>query len=126
MGVPPAEVDALRNAAKGSRVTLNTFVQAAWALLLSRYGGREDVLFGTAVAGRSPEFAGVEKMVGLLINTLPVRVQATPQQKLGDWLDQLQSAQASMLRYEQTPLLDLQGWSAVPRGTQLFDSLLSF
>lgn len=122
--VPSGEVAALREAARRSRVTLNTLVQGAWALLLGRYSGREEVLFGTAVAGRPPEMAGVETMVGLFINTLPVRVNVSPQQKLGPWLGELQRLQAEARRYEHTPLYQVQGWSPVPRGTQLFESLL--
>lgn len=124
--VPEAEVDALRDAARRSRLTLNTFVQAAWALLLSRYSGRDEVLFGTAVAGRPPELAGVEKMVGLLINTLPVRMRIDPQRPLGEWLEEVQHRQAETRRHEQTPLADVQAWTSVPRGTPLFESLLVF
>lgn len=124
--ISPGEVEAIREAARRLRITLNTLVQGAWALLLSRYSGREDVVFGTAVAGRPPELAGVETMVGLLINTIPVRVQASPGERLGRWLEGLQRRQAETHRYEHAPLLQLQGWSSVPRGTQLFESLLVF
>jgi amino acid adenylation domain-containing protein len=124
--VPVAEVEALRETARRARLTLNTLVQGAWALLLSRYSGEEDVLFGTAVAGRPPELPGVEQMVGLLINTLPVRVRVTPEARVGEWLDELQRLQAETRRYEHSPLIDVQGWSSVPRGRQLFDSLLVF
>ena len=124
--IPKHEVDALRETARRSRLTINTLVQGAWAMLLSRYSGRDDVLFGTAVSGRPPELAGVERMVGLLINTLPVRVAVPPQQRLGTWLEELQQLQAETRRYEHAPLIEIQGWSAVPRGTQLFESLLVF
>ncbi len=124
--IPEHEVDALRETARRSRLTINTLVQGAWALLLSRYSGRDDVLFGTAVSGRPPELAGVERMVGLLINTLPVRVHVPPQQTLGAWLEELQQLQAETRRYEHAPLIEIQGWSEVPRGTQLFESLLVF
>ncbi len=124
--IPDDEAGALREAARRSRLTLNTLVQGAWALLLSRYSGRDDVLFGTAVAGRPPELAGVERMVGLLINTLPVRVHLPPERPLGQWLDELQQWQAGTRRYEYAPLVDVQGWSDIPRGTQLFESLLVF
>jgi amino acid adenylation domain-containing protein len=126
LGIPQQEVDALREAARRMRVTLNTLAQGSWALLLSRYARREDVLFGTAVAGRPPELAGVETMVGLLINTLPARVRIDPRESVGDWLGELQRRQAEQRRYEYTPLSQLQGWSSVPRGTQLFESLLVF
>lgn len=124
--VPPREVDALRDAARRAKATLNTFMQGAWALLLGRYSGREEVLFGTAVAGRPAELAGVESMVGLMINTLPVRVKTPPNKVLCQWLEDLQKQQAEVRRYEYTPLAQLQGWSSLPRGSRLFDSLLVF
>ena len=67
-----------RRAAQG--VTLNTVLQAAWAILLGRLTGRDDVVFGVTVAGRPPELAGIESMVGLFINTLPLRVKLPPAQ----------------------------------------------
>jgi amino acid adenylation domain-containing protein len=124
--LPAGEVEALRAAARRSRLTVNTLVQGAWALLLGRYSGSADVVFGTAVSGRPPELDGVERMVGLLINTLPVRVRICAEETLGQWLDALQRAQAETRRYEQTSLSDVQGWSPVPRGKQLFESLLVF
>jgi amino acid adenylation domain-containing protein len=124
--IPEPEVDALREAARRAHLTINTLVQGAWALLLSRYSGRDDVLFGTAVAGRPPELEGAERIVGLTINTLPVRIQVPPWQRLGEWLQHLQQRQAETRRYEHASLLQVQAWSSVPRGTQLFDSLLVF
>ena len=126
LDVPAVEIDALREAARHARLTFNTFVQGAWALLISRYSGRDDVLFGTAVAGRAPELAGVETMVGLTINTVPVRVTASPKQRLGVWLEDLQRAQNESRLYEHTPLAEVQGWSTVARDTPLFESLLVF
>jgi amino acid adenylation domain-containing protein len=126
LAVSDDEVEALRTFARRARITLNTIVQGAWALLLSRYSGRQDVVFGTAVAGRPPELAGVETMVGLLINTIAVRVRVAPERSVADWLDELQRMQAEARRFEQAPLAQVQAWSGVARGTQLFDSLLVF
>ena len=67
---------ALTRQARAQGLTLNTLIQAAWAILLGRLTGRDDVVFGVTVAGRPPEIAGIERMVGLFINTLPLRVQA--------------------------------------------------
>ena len=64
--------------ARAQGVTLNTVLQVAWGLLLGRLTGRDDVVFGVTVAGRPPEIAGIESMVGLFINTLPLRVQLPP------------------------------------------------
>lgn len=124
--LPAAEVLVLRNAARAMGVTLSTVFLGAWALLLGRYADRRDVVFGTALAGRPPELDGVESMVGLFINTLPMRVAIPPEAPLGDWLRELQRHQTEMRRYEHTPLADVQTWSSVPRGMPLFESLLVF
>ncbi len=117
---------ALQSLVRGHSLTLNTLVQGAWALLLSRYSDRDDVLFGATVAGRPPELPGVETMVGLFINTVPVRVRVPPATRLLDWLTQLQEQQAEVRQYEYTPLVQIQGWSAVPRGVPLFESIVVF
>ena len=76
--VPRSTTDALRQFARRNQLTLNTIVQGAWALLLSRYSGEDDVVFGATVSGRPAELPGIESMVGLFINTLPVRVSVPP------------------------------------------------
>ncbi len=117
---------ALEALCKEHRLTLNTLLQGSWALLLSLYSGEQDVLFGGIVSGRPAELDGVEAMVGLFINTLPIRVRAPGSRRLLDWLRELQAEQAEMRQFEYSPLLDVQGWSEVPRGTQLFDSIFMF
>src|SRR5581483_3085972 len=116
----------LQRLAREQQVTLNTLVQGAWALLLARYSGQDDVVFGATVSGRPAGLAGVEEMVGLFINTLPVRVQVCAEQRLIPWLQQLQEQQAEARQYEYSPLTQVQGWSEVPRGQPLFESLLVF
>lgn len=120
------KTDALQAFAKRCRVTVNTVLQGAWALLLHRYSGEQDLLFGATVSGRTPELAGVENIVGLFINSLPIRISVRPEQKLADWLRTLQEQNATLRQYEWTPLSDIQRWSDVPNGTALFESLLVF
>src|SRR5918996_2307571 len=108
------------------RLTLNTLVQGAWALLLSRYSGEEEVLFGATVSGRPAGLVGVEAMVGLFINTLPVRVRVPREVSLLPWLQQLQGQQVEREQYAYSPLVEIQGWSEVPRGVPLFESLVVF
>lgn len=120
----PALIDRLRQAARRYRVTLNTLVQAAWALLLHRWGGGDDLVFGTAVATRPPELPGAEDIVGPMINTLPVRVRLSAGETLGPWLERCQAEQAAARRHELTPLADVQRWSGAPPGRPLFDTLL--
>lgn len=112
--------------ARQHHLTLNTLIQGAWALLLSRYSGEEDVIFGITVSGRPAELPGVEAMVGLLINTLPMRVQLSPHVSLVSWLQQLQRQQTQMLQYQHSSLVQIQEWSEIPRGTPLFDSFITF
>ena len=118
--------DRLQSLSRKHGLTLNTILAGAWALLLNRYSQNDTVVFGATVAGRPPSLPGVEKMVGLLINTLPVRVHVDEQSDLLAWLKVLQAEQAELREYEFSPLVEVQRWSEVGRGRQLFDSLLVF
>ncbi|HEX2301167.1 MAG TPA: condensation domain-containing protein, partial [Pseudonocardiaceae bacterium] len=120
------ESAALADFAKRHRLTLNAVVQGAWALLLSRYSGQQDVCFGATVSGRPADLAGVDAITGVFINTLPVRVQVDDDACVAEWLQQLQTAQAQSRRFEHMPLTRLQAWSAVPGGTNLFDNVVIF
>jgi amino acid adenylation domain-containing protein/non-ribosomal peptide synthase protein (TIGR01720 family) len=124
--LPKPMTEALQTLAQQHHLTLNTLIQGAWALLLSRYSGEEDVVFGVTVSGRQIALAGVEAMVGLLINTLPVRVRISKDTALIAWLQQLQTQQVETEQYAYTPLVDIHRWSEVPDGTSLFDSILVF
>ncbi|HEV2733951.1 MAG TPA: condensation domain-containing protein, partial [Longimicrobiaceae bacterium] len=117
---------ALQALAREHRLTLNTLVQGAWGLLLSRYSGEEDVLFGATVSGRPAELEGVEEMVGLFINTLPVRVRIDAEAPAAAWLRGVQEEQARAREHEHAPLVEVQRWSELPGGTPLFESLLIF
>ncbi|MEW2435914.1 non-ribosomal peptide synthase/polyketide synthase [Streptomyces caniferus] len=121
-----ADSTRLRETAQRSGLTMNTVLQGAWGLLLSRYSNSDDVVFGTTVSGRPAALPGVESMVGLFINTLPTRVRVDGQRGLLDWLRDLQTAQSESRRYDFVSLTELQTWSEVPRGTGLFDSIVVF
>ena len=123
----PATTTADLNAfARRSRLTLNTVCQGAWALLLSRYSGARDVVFGIIVSGRPAELTGVESMVGLFINTLPMRVQIDPNASAVAWLGEVQTRQAEQQRYDYTPLAQVQRASDMPSGQGLFEHILVF
>ena len=121
----PEETARLQKLARNCSVTLNTVVQGAWAILLNRYSRSEDIVYGITVAGRPPELSGVEGMIGPFINTLPLRVLVSGQ-TLDSWLQMLQRQQIKIREFEHSSLLDIQGWSGVPRGQTLFESLLAF
>ncbi|WP_122319500.1 non-ribosomal peptide synthetase, partial [Pseudomonas corrugata] len=120
------QTQALAAFCRSRRITPNTFFQGVWSLLLSRYSGQRDVVFGVTVAGRPADLTGVAEMIGLFINTLPLRVSVDPDAPLGNWLNDLQGLNVDMRDFEHTPLTDIQGWSDFPRGETLFDSILVF
>jgi amino acid adenylation domain-containing protein/non-ribosomal peptide synthase protein (TIGR01720 family) len=112
--------------ARRHRLTLNTVVQGAWALLLSRYSGQRDVCFGATVSGRPADLSEVDAITGIFINTLPVRADVDGGVPVAQWLRRLQAAQAESRRFEHVPLTRLQAVSGVPGGTNLFDSIVVF
>ena len=117
------ESQAVEGLARAAGVTPSTVLQGAFGLLLARLTGEPEAMFGMVVAGRPAELPGVESMVGLFINAVPVRVPADPGTPLGAWLGTLLREQGAMRRHEQSPLVEVQGWSGVPRGTPLFHAL---
>ncbi len=104
-------------------ITVNTLVQASWGVLLGRLTNREDVVFGATVSGRPAELPGVESMVGLFINTLPVRVHLDDRHTVAEMLTDLQGEQAALLDHHYVGLTDIQRVSG--QGTA-FDSLVVF
>jgi amino acid adenylation domain-containing protein len=117
---------ALNSLAKKNHFTLNTMVQGAWALLLSRYSGEADVVFGAVRACRRSTVAGAESIAGLFINTLPVRVRVNPELPLLPWLAELRQTWTALRPFEHTPLASIQGWSDLPGDTLPFESLVNF
>lgn len=117
---------ALSDLAKNHRLTLSNILQGTWATLLSIYSQNNDVIFGATVSGRPPELKGVEDMVGLFINTLPVRAHVEPNQTIVQFLAGLLDDQMESDRYSYTPLVTIHGCSSVPSRLSLFDSILVF
>ncbi|WP_454195914.1 amino acid adenylation domain-containing protein [Nocardia sp. Marseille-Q1738] len=118
-----ATVAQLETTGREAGATVNTLVQAAWAMLLAMLTGRTDVVFGGTVSGRPPELSGVEEMVGLFINTLPVRVRLDPAEKVADLLARVQSEQARLLDHQHV------GLAAIHQAVglaELFDTLTVF
>ncbi len=126
MDFGPERSARLHEFAKRCRLTTNAVVQGAWALLLSRYSGQDDVCFGATVAGRPAELPGVRDIIGIFINTLPVRVGIPDAEPVGEWLRALQRTQVEGRQFEHVGLPRLHAWSDVPRDTALFDSVVIF
>ncbi|MFE9450310.1 amino acid adenylation domain-containing protein [Streptomyces sp. NPDC006739] len=114
---------ALTDLARRLGITVNTLVQTAWAILLSRTTGQNDVVFGTTVSGRPAELPGVESMVGLFINTVPTRVRLRPDEPVGGLLRRVQEGYAGLLDHHHLGLADIQRAVGVP---DLFDTLVVF
>ncbi|MHC4618918.1 MAG: amino acid adenylation domain-containing protein [Planctomycetota bacterium] len=112
--------------ARHSKLTMSTLVQGAWALLLSKYSGEDSVVYGMVTSGRPPVLKDVESIVGLFINTLPVRVSIPPGASLLSWLIDLQLQHAELRLYEYSPLLEVRQWSGIPKNVPLFESVLIF
>ncbi|GIH27672.1 hypothetical protein Aph01nite_59820 [Acrocarpospora phusangensis] len=115
--------DALTALARSHGVTLNTLVQGAWGVVLSRFTGRDDVVFGATVAGRPPELPGAEAMIGLFINTVPVRVRISDREPVGAFLGRIQDEQSTLIEHQHLGLADIQRQAGLG---ELFDTLMVF
>ncbi|MFY7569216.1 amino acid adenylation domain-containing protein [Streptomyces sp. WI04-05B] len=120
----PEVTAALRTFAKASAVTLNTVLQGAWAALLGRLLGRDDVVFGATVSGRPPEVPGIESIVGLFINTIPVRVRLDAAEDWHGLLARVQEEQSALSAHHHLGLADVQRLAGL--GGELFDTLFVY
>ncbi|WP_395321360.1 condensation domain-containing protein [Variovorax sp. UC74_104] len=116
---------ALRALAQAEQVTLNTVLQAAWALLLMQRTGRPGVCFGVTMSGRSFEMRGIDDVVGLCVNSLPLMLRPDAAMGVGAWLRQIVSANLALRQREHAPLPVVQGWLGTP-GQSLYDTLVIF
>ena len=121
-----ANTAALEAVARQHQLTLSTLVQTGWALLLSQYANVDEVIFGVTVSGRPTEIKDVESMVGLFLNTLPVRVRIRPDLLLLQWLREIQAEFVEMRQYEHSSLPQIQSWSEMRAITPLFQSILVY
>ena len=112
--------------AKQYRLTMSTFVQGAWAILLSHYSGNNDIVYGCTFSGRPVDLKDSESIVGEMVNTLPVRLQVNLNESLLSWLQQLQTQLVEIREYEYSPLVDVQQCSQVPGNIPLFESFVVF
>jgi amino acid adenylation domain-containing protein/non-ribosomal peptide synthase protein (TIGR01720 family) len=124
--VGPPLFDRLQQAAQRAAVTMNTLVQGALAAVLATLTRTRDVVFGVTSAGRDAELANVERIVGLLIETVPLRVQLDFAQCATDYLQSVQGRASQVLAHTHTPLAAIQRAARLAPGTPLFDVLLVF
>ena len=110
-----------------NKITINTLIQATWALILNQYSEQNDIIFGTTVSGRSANLTGIESMIGIFINTLPLRIKINHKIPLLNWLNSIQMQQIEILQYEYYPLVLIKQFSAILKKTaSLFDSILVY
>jgi hypothetical protein len=111
---------------KAHRLTVNTVVQAAWGLLLAHNTAQTDVVFGITISHRPVEIPKIEEMVGIFINSLPIRLQVEEKTEVLPWLRQVQKRQVAARSHEHAPLIDIQNASSLGASEPLFDTLLIF
>jgi amino acid adenylation domain-containing protein len=117
---------ALREVAKRLDVTLNTIVMGVWGLLLSRYSGEREVLFGATKTTRRGSIADADAVAGLFLNTVPVRANLLPEAQFADALQELRAEWLSLRAYEHAPLTTIKEASGFAPSASLFDSLVVF
>jgi len=118
--------DEVEQFAKSHNLTVNTLVQAAWALLLARYSDRSDIVFGAARVSRQSSAAGTAPLVGVLMNTVPIRIRVSPDTPLLTWLRQIREQWITLRDYEHTPTDRIWEWSGLPAGMPPYDNVLIY
>lgn len=120
------DTQALASLSQKQHITFNTMIQGMWALLLSRYSQDTDIVFGATVSGRPLNLAGSETMIGLFINTLPLRIRLQPDDSLWPWLEKIQALNLDLRNYEYCSEGQVHQWSEMPASRPLFESILVF
>ncbi|MFA0812571.1 amino acid adenylation domain-containing protein, partial [Microbulbifer epialgicus] len=123
LNLPDSLAAALNGEARRLGATINTMIQAVWGLLLGSLTHRDDVVFGSTVSGRPPELPGVERMVGLFINTIPVRLRLRPEETFEELILRLQAQQSALLDHQHLGLSEIQ---RITGSGELFDTLVVF
>ncbi|MCP4216573.1 MAG: amino acid adenylation domain-containing protein, partial [bacterium] len=114
----------LQNLARNSRITLNTLFQTMWGILLLHYNQVDDAVFGIVVSGRPPDVDGIEEMVGLFINTIPVRIKWREKETLSSLLNTLKEEILTLTAFEYIPLAEIQSCSSLKM--ELLDHIMVF
>ncbi|MFK7915950.1 MAG: amino acid adenylation domain-containing protein, partial [Pseudomonadales bacterium] len=126
MQLPAASGIALEQLARSQKVTLNAVFQAAWSIVLSRYCRSDDVIYGATWSGRNAPLAGIDEMVGLFINTLPMRLQVPAEATFNSWLPAVQAQILALTEHESAPLNQVQQLAAGTAQRGLFECIVVF
>lgn len=119
----PEATEKLQRRAREQHVTVNTMVEVAWSIVLGRTTGCDDVLTGVTVSGRPHDLAGAADMVGLFVNTVPLRVRLDPAEPIGELARRIQGEQAALVGHHHVRLSDVHRWTGQ---AGLFDTSLAF
>ncbi|MEM7193834.1 MAG: amino acid adenylation domain-containing protein [Pseudomonadota bacterium] len=117
---------ALKTWCQNQRVTLNVSIQTAWAILLANHTQSSDLIWGATFSGRPVSLNGADQIVGLMINTLPVRLKLSITQSVAETVQRLQQIQLEMQNHENSGLLDIKRWNSISSDNPLFDSVVVF
>jgi natural product biosynthesis luciferase-like monooxygenase protein len=126
IALSPADTGKLHDICAKSSLRMSIFVEAAWALVLSAFSAQEDVVYGLTRACRRSSIDGADRVIGLFINTVPIRVKLPSELPVLELCRQLDDQRIDLRRFEHTPLVDILRVSEVPRGQSLFDSIIVF
>lgn len=106
------------------QITLSTLMQATWALVLTRYTGQQDVIFGLTTSVRPSNIKNIETMIGPAINTIPFRVKINEHQTTINFLKKIQETFVDLLDISSSSLADIHSWSSIEKGEHLFNTIL--
>lgn len=115
---------AIINFIRREHITLATFIYTSWGILLHNYSGYEDILFGVTMSGRTSDIAGVESIVGLFVNSLPLRLNIGNENRVRDLIREVKRTMISFEEFQGTSLIDLKRYVQIGKGASLFDTLV--
>ncbi len=120
------ETEYIKKIAQENKITLNSILQVAWANLLHKYTGEDDIVFGATTSGRPTDLYDAENIIGLFINTLPIRSKILNKTTILDQLREFHKEQGNIREYEYAPLVEIQKWSNVDSKVNLFNNIFVF
>ncbi|MBI1390807.1 MAG: hypothetical protein GC154_20450 [bacterium] len=124
--LPEDWLEAMRGWTRERGLTLSHVMRAAWAIMLGRYSERDDIVFGATVSGRPPRLPGAESIVGLFINSIPIRLRVDPGMTVETWLGSTQQHLLALEEFSDCSAGEIHSWSEAPQSAPLYESLLVF